>query len=84
MDKHNTQGEYEDDEDDEEDESDGIEDDLELHLEQELEKALDSELSDSEVTIPTLMAGILQNDVEGEEVEITVDENGNRIISEER
>ena len=79
-----TGGEYEDDEDDEEDESDGIEDDLELHLEQELEKALDSELSDSEVTIPTLMAGILQNDVEGEEVEVTVDENGNRIISEEK
>ena len=59
---------HENEEDDEEDEEDYDDDDLqdddmELHLEQELEKVLDGELSESEVTIPTLMAGILTNDV---------------------
>ncbi|RCK66988.1 Transcription initiation factor TFIID subunit 7 [Candida viswanathii] len=78
------EGEEEEEEEEEED-FDEMEDDLELHLEQELERALDAELSDSEVTIPTLMAGILQNDVEGEGEEgeeVVVDENGNQIIEE--
>lgn len=59
------ENEEDDEEEDEEDydDDDLQDDDMELHLEQELEKVLDGELSESEVTIPTLMAGILTNDV---------------------